>query len=260
MSFRVVLFAAAALVSLVAGCNPRGATRLATVPRTPVPAASSCAPRESCSSTETSPPTAARGLAADAGAGQRAVTRSFDDDIVGRAPAGFSFGRTGEGAAGRWVVQAEAAGNALAQLDADDTDGRYPLAVLDAPVLRDARVSVRCKMVAGQVDRACGLVSRYRDEGNYYVTRANALEGNVRLYTVRDGQRRQLASWSGPVSAGVWHELQLITHGDRLEVYWNGERVIDHHDATFDAAGRAGVWTKADSITWFDDLRVEESP
>jgi hypothetical protein len=71
---------------------------------------------------------------------------------------------------------------------------------MNEPPLRDVRVSVRCKAVSGRVDQACGLVARYRDENNYYVTRANSLEDNIRLYTVRDGQRRQPSCGQG--SAG----------------------------------------------------------
>lgn len=188
-------------------------------------------------------------------------TRTFDDDAVNAPPAGFSFGRTGSGPLGRWVVQAEAGApsgaNVLAQLDADDTDMRFPVAVMDEPVLRDARVSVRCNMVSGRVDQACGLVARYRDENNYYITRANALEGNIRLYTVRDGQRRQLASWVGQVTPNAWHAYRFDVLGDHLEVFWDDQRVLDHHDTTFTEAGRVGVWTKADSVTYYDDLRAE---
>src|SRR5207244_3681390 len=82
----------------------------------------------------------------------------------------------------------------LAQVDTDDTGDRFPVAVADAPVLRDVRLEVRCKPVSGKVDQACGLVFRYRDENNYYLTRANALEDNVRLYHVVNGRPRQLAA------------------------------------------------------------------
>jgi hypothetical protein len=162
---------------------------------------------------------------------------------------------------GRWVVQAEggapSGANVLAQLDDDDTDYRFPVAVLDQPVLRDVRVGVRCKMVSGRVDQACGVVARYRDQDNYYITRANTLENNVRFYVVRDGDRDQLASWKGSVSAGAWHELRLEARGDRFEVFWDGQRVIEQRDGTFADAGRVGVWTKADSVTYYDDLAVE---
>jgi hypothetical protein len=152
---------------------------------------------------------------------------------------------------------APSGGHVLAQLDADDTNHRFPVAVANGPSLRDVRVSVRCKVVSGRVDQACGLVARYRDEHNYFVTRANALEDNVRLYTVRDGRRRELASWSGRVTPNVWHEYRLDVRGDHLEVFWDAQRLLDHRDDTFTEAGGIGLWTKADSVTYFDDLRVE---
>jgi hypothetical protein len=142
----------------------------------------------------------------------------------------------------------------LAQTDADATDDRFPVAVADAPALRDVRASVRCKPVAGKVDQACGLVLRYRDENNYYLARANALENNVRFYFVKDGHRRQLESWSGPVTTKAWHELRFEAQGERFEVVWDGRKVIDGRDMTFSEAGKVGVWTKADSVTYFDDL------
>jgi hypothetical protein len=96
-----------------------------------------------------------------------------------------------------------------------------------------------------------------RDADNYYLTRANALEGNVRLYFVRGGNREQIASYSGKVTAGAWHELRAIAKGDRLEVHWDGAKVLEQQDKTFADAGSIGVWTKADSVTEFDDLSMQ---
>lgn len=189
-----------------------------------------------------------------------AVTSNFDADKPGNSPAGFSFARTGSGHEGKWRVKAEpgapSGGNVLAQLDADSTDMRFPVAIADAPVARDVDVRVRCKPVSGQVDQACGLVLRYRDANNYYVTRANALEGNTRLYFVKDGQRQQIASWSGKVTSGAWHDLRFVANGNHFEVHWDGAKILDHTDETFKDAGKSGVWTKADSVTYFDDLQV----
>lgn len=184
--------------------------------------------------------------------------RGFDEDRTDAAPSGFSFGRTGSGKPGRWVVRAApdapSSPNVLAQIDADSTDYRFPVAVANEPSLRDVRLSVRCKPVSGNVDEACGLVFRYRDQDNYYVTRANALENNVRLYHVVKGDRRQFAGWNGTVSKGQWHSLRVDAKGDHFEVYWEDKKVIDAHDGTFTEAGKVGVWTKADSVTYFDDL------
>lgn len=185
-------------------------------------------------------------------------TWSFDVDKAGGPPDGFSFGRTGSGKPGSWILKPEpgapSGANVLAQLDADSTDVRFPVAVANEPSLRDVRLSVRCRPISGNVDQACGLVFRYRDENNYYVTRANALENNVRLYVVKDGHRRQFEGWSGTVTGKAWHELRVEAREDHFEVFWDGKKVIDGKDRTFPEAGKVGVWTKADSVTYFDDL------
>jgi hypothetical protein len=186
---------------------------------------------------------------------------TFDADAAGASPAGFSFGRTGNGKEGRWIVQAAtdapSAPNVLVQTDADPTDYRFPVAVATGSRWKDVRVSVSCKPISGKVDQACGLVWRYADDKNYYLARANALEGNVRLYHVKDGNRVQFASWSGKVASGVWHKLVVEARGDRFVATFDGKAVLDAKDGTFTEAGAVGVWTKADSVTQFDDLSAE---
>lgn len=190
-----------------------------------------------------------------------AKTWDFQGDRLDEAPAGFSLGRTGDGRAGTWVVRADpsapAGDHVLAQVDADATDYRFPVAVADSPLLKDLRLEVKCKPVSGKVDEACGLVFRFRDADNYYVTRANALEDNVRLYHVVKGRRRQFASWNGKVAAQTWHMLAVDVRGDRFQVSFDGKQVIDEKDDTFKEAGKVGLWTKADSVTYFDALSVK---
>ena len=130
----------------------------------------------------------------------------FEQDTVDAPPAGFTFTKTNGGRMGRWLVRAMPGGEkVLVQIDDDPTRDRYPLALADGPLVRDLRLSVRCKPLSGRVDQACGLVFSYRDENDYYLTRANALEDNVRLYAVKDGARQPVASWSGdcPMIAGA---------------------------------------------------------
>jgi hypothetical protein len=248
---------ASSLVLLAGACNGAPSSAPASSTTTVASEARSTSPPPSASSAP-SAPTATAGSETTS---TTARTRNFDDDAVDAAPSGFSFGRTGSGRPGRWVVRtdtgAPSGANVLAQIEADDTDSRFPVAVANEPSLREVRVSARCKMVSGRVDQACGLVGRYRDENHYFITRANALENNIRLYTVHGGQRHQLASWSGTVTPNAWHDYRLEIRGDHLEVFWDGQKVIDHHDSTFTDAGRVGVWTKADSVTYFDDLRAE---
>lgn len=260
---RVLLLVSGAVIALSpAGCksrstepttSPQGTAK--SNPAQPAPQQQPPQPQPADHSEQATPPTPSSNAA---------TAWSFDADSVGAVPAGFSLGLTGSGAPGRWEVETEADapsdGQVLAQVDADNTDFRFPVAVAEAAQPADVRVTVKCKMISGKVDRACGLVARYADENNYYVTRANALENNVRLYYLKAGKRKQLASWRGEVKAGVWYDYAFELRGDRLQVFWNGTEILDHRDSTFPEGGRIGVWTKADSVTSFDDLRVEPLP
>ncbi len=185
----------------------------------------------------------------------------FEASSTDQPPTGFSLGRTGSGRMGRWLIKAEkdapSGAHVLAQVDNDPTSYRFPIAIAEELSLRDFRLAVRCKPVSGKVDQACGLVFRYIDENNYYVTRANALEDNVRFYHVIAGKRSEVASWSGPVSSASWHELSVNAKGDLFEISWDSKKVIEARDKTFSEPGKIGLWTKADSVTYFDDLTVE---
>jgi len=194
-------------------------------------------------------------------------TIDFDAMTIGSSPAGFSGALTGPGTPGDWVVREDptiAGGRVLAQESRDTTDDRYPLCVLDGWFARDVRVAARFRAVDGTVDRAAGLVVRYRGPGDYYLVRANALEDNVRLYRVVGGRRTQFAGADVEVSAGEWHALRLDACGGRFAVAFDGAPLFTAEDDTWIGSGRIGLWTKADSVTWFDDLErgpvPEDSP
>jgi hypothetical protein len=203
------------------------------------------------------------GMAIGAQGGARKV--DFSDDAVGQAPKGFQFGHTAQtGAPGKWIVQAEGSNKFLAQVDTDNTRARFPVAVLDNVNVADVDLSVRFKPVSGRVDQAADLVWRYQDEDNYYIVRANALEDNVVLYKVEKGKRTDLPvtgegrtyGKKAEVPAGQWSMLRLVANGRRFEVYFNETKLYEVEDTTFTQAGKVGVWTKADSVTQFDDLTI----
>jgi len=192
-------------------------------------------------------------------------TVDFTQDTVGQPPKGFEFGHTaGAGRPGRWVVQTDANNKVLAQLDADRTGSRFPVAVITDVKAAAVDLAVRFKPVSGQVDQAAGLVWRYQDENNYYIVRANARENNVVLYKVQNGRRTDLPvkgegrTYGKPskVPSGQWGTLRLVARGPLFEVYHNGSKLYEVEDAAFTQAGKVGVWTKADSVTYFDDLTV----
>jgi hypothetical protein len=184
---------------------------------------------------------------------------NFEDRPQGE-PLSFDTALTGKGGSVRWeLLEDESAPNGptvLAETSGDRTSDRFPLAILKGFEAKDVEVKVRFKPISGKVDQAAGLMVRVRDEGNYYIARANALEDNVRLYKVVDGKRRQFAGVDVEVPKDQWQELGLRVEGDRLMVSLDGKDLFSATDRTFAEAGRVGLWTKADSLTHFDDLVV----
>jgi hypothetical protein len=187
-------------------------------------------------------------------------TFTFDTDAIGAAPAGFEFARTGGGAEGKWVVEADKdkpANHVLTQSSADPTDYRFPLAVVKDAAYKDATLSVRARPISGKVDQGFGLVWRYRDVNNYYVTRCNADEDNCTIYHVVKGSRRAFQNKGVKVATNTWHTLKVEAAGNHFVVTYDGQKVLDATDDTFKEGGKVGLWTKADSVIQFDDLAVE---
>jgi hypothetical protein len=195
---------------------------------------------------------------------------TFDEQRAGEPPAGFTCGLTGQGRPGVWKIVEDATAptrpNGIGQMDEDATSNRFPVCVLDGVSAKDVDLSVRFKPVRGTKDQAAGLVWRYRDNGNYYVVRANALEGNVVLYKVEGGKRTDLKPrGAGPfaygkkanVAAGTWGLLRVSVRGNLFEVHLGSGKLLEVEDSTFAGSGKVGLWTKADSVTYFDDLRVD---
>lgn len=156
-------------------------------------------------------------------------------------------------AEGRWSVRGAPGNRVLAQTA---TNRAFPLTLWRARRFSDTDVSVRIRPLSGEVDASGGIVFRARDESNYYVVRANCLEDNFRLYTVVGGRRRQIAGARvAEPELGVWHQLRVVAVGDHIQAYLDGRLLIDHRDSTF-SDGWVGLWSKADSVTEFDDVVV----
>ena len=143
----------------------------------------------------------------------------------------------------------------------------YPLLLKNDTSIKDGFVEMKFKAVAGSQDRAAGVVWRARDANNYYVTRANALEDNVVLYKTVNGVRSSLDivgrtggyGTNVAVPSGTWHTLRVDFKASRFGVSFNGKQLFEVEDATFADAGKVGLWTKADSVTLFDDVTYGET-
>ena len=182
-----------------------------------------------------------------------AETITFDADAVGALPRTWIAGVTGRGSA-RWTVEADASAPTPPNVLKQAGHGDFPWCVLRDVVLADGFVEVKFKPLSGRQDQAGGVVWRWKDGDNYYVARANALENNVSLYYTQNGRRNTIKYVDAPVAGNQWHTLRVEFDGKHLRVSLDGKRYIDLDDDRISGVGSVGVWTKADSVTAFDDF------
>jgi len=182
-----------------------------------------------------------------------AATISFDHDAPDALPAGWRSGVTGRGSP-IWVVEADATAPSKPNVLRQSGSGTFPWCVRPDASLSDGYVEVKFKPISGSEDQAGGLVWRFKDGNNYYVARANALENNVSLYFTQNGRRNTLKYVDAPVSRNNWHALRVDFSGERIRVILDGKAYIELEDDHIAGTGAVGVWTKADSITLFDDF------
>jgi hypothetical protein len=182
-----------------------------------------------------------------------AETINFDADPVGTAPAGWTGGVTGRGDQ-RWTVEGDSGAPSKPNVLKQSGRGDFPWCVRNEPQLADGYVEVKFKPISGNEDQAGGLVWRWKDGDNYYVARANALEDNVSLYYTQNGRRITIKYVNAPVAKSQWHALRVEFAGKRIRVALDGKVYIEADDEHIAGPGRVGVWTKADSLTLFDDF------
>lgn len=187
----------------------------------------------------------------------RAQAEGFDTATRGSLPAGWECGVTGKGAP-KWSVETDPAAPSAPQVLQQSGAGTFPWCVNKSVSLADGSVEVKFKPIRGREDQAGGVVWRWKDGDNYYVARANALENNVSLYYTENGRRNTLKYVDAPVPLNRWHTLRVEFSGSRIRVALNGKVYIELDDAHIKGAGAVGVWTKADSVTAFDDFRYAE--
>jgi hypothetical protein len=186
-------------------------------------------------------------------------TASFEADAIGAAPKGWTATKTGKGDS-KWTIEQDK--TAPSKVVKQSGRATYPLLLKEDTNIKDGFIQIKFKAVAGAEDRAGGVVWRARDANNYYVARANALEDNVVLYKTVEGVRSALDIVGRKGGYGVaisvpadeWLTLRVEFKGSRFRVLYNGRQLFEVEDSTFPDAGKVGLWTKADSVTLFDEV------
>ena len=186
-----------------------------------------------------------------------AETVNFDSLAGGALPAEWICGVTGAGSS-RWSVEADANAPSGPNVLRQSAVGDFPWCALKNVSMADGYVEVKFKALAGRRDQAGGVVWRWKDGNNYYVARANALENNVSLYYTANGRRNTIKYVDAAVPRNAWHTLRVEFSGASIKVSLNGRTYIDVEDNHIRGAGAVGMWTKADSVTVFDDFSFGE--
>ena len=185
----------------------------------------------------------------------------FGNEAGDAPPKGWTAAKTGRGEGSVWKVVADDTAPSKARVvlaqTASGPKGLFNLCVADDASFRDLELSVAFKAVRGDIDRGGGLVWRYQDNDDYYLARMNPLEDNFRVYKVVGGKRTQLGTKEDlKAPSGEWHVITVAQAGDRITCLLDGRKYLEVKDDAITAAGKVGVWTKADAQTYFDGLKV----
>jgi hypothetical protein len=188
-------------------------------------------------------------------------TVSFESTRIGATSEGWTATLTGKGDP-KWTVENDGTAPSKSKVLKQSGRATFPLILKNHTNIKDGFVEVKFKAVAGSQDRAAGVVWRASDVNNYYVVRANALEDNFVLYKTVDGVRGALDivgrkggyGVSVPVPANIWHSVRIDFKANRFRASFNGNQLFEVEESTFTNAGMVGLWTKADSVTLFDQI------
>jgi hypothetical protein len=186
---------------------------------------------------------------------------SFDDDQPEALPPEFQVGTLFDGRpAGDWKVlhadQANSPPNVLGQMMGKGAEHAYKTVFINGTQASDIELQVAFLPIDGKADMGGGLIWRATDDRNYYLTRANPLEQNVRIYRVVKGVRHMLKNFDRTIDIRHWHQLRVIHRGCQIQVFYDGTQVFHLCDKTF-TQGMVGLWTKSDAVTYFDNLQLQ---
>jgi len=195
---------------------------------------------------------------------QKSGARSwnFENVPTGQIPPGWKVEATGQQRPlATWKVtedpSAPSGKKVLALTEINHhSGGTFNLCWPDEISFLNGTITVSFKAVKGRIDEGGGIMWRVQDRNNYYVARFNPLEDNFRIYYVKNGHRRMIATSRVKLPAGEWHAMKIVAKGDRYACFLNGHKYLEGQDNHFTKAGGVGLWTKADAATCFDDFKV----
>ena len=123
---------------------------------------------------------------------------------------------------------------------------------------QNGEISIRFKLMDGALDQCAGILFNLKNNGNYLTVRFNSKEDNLVLWTFKEGKRSftKKGSEDMPLKMKEWYTMKIVVQGTKLEGYLNGKKLLDF-TLTEPVTGKVGVWSKTDSVSYFDDFVVK---
>ena len=188
------------------------------------------------------------------------TTITFEQYETGKLPDGWTPEITGKQEKAAWIITEDNVNKVVSKSSGNNSGGNFNLLILGSPKYKNLRMSVKIKAISGEEDQGGGLIWRYADRNNYYIARANPLERDFRLYRVINGKREQFESANVTFKPGEWFTISIEMNDNLIKCFLNGKEEIEYKDDdnTFTGEGNVGLWTKADAVSYFDDLMIEK--
>jgi hypothetical protein len=192
------------------------------------------------------------------------ITFNFEGYALGKLPEGWSHACT-DGGITNWQVLNHQGNHVLSQTYTENKSNHFNIVFNSEIEAKNIELSVKIQAINGKKDRGGGLVFRYQDPQNYYVVRVNSLENNVVLYKVEDGVRTDLPLLGKGLTYGAiiqaigneWCTLKVTAKEDIFTIYLDNKELFIVQDETFKNAGKVGLWTKSDAVSYFDDFKID---
>jgi len=126
---------------------------------------------------------------------------------------------------------------------------------------RDGEISMRFQVVDGQLDQCAGILFNLKPNGDYLTVRFNGKEDNLVLWTFNKGKRSfvKRGTEDMPLAMKQWHSMKIGIKGTKLEGYLNGKPLLEY-TLPEPVSGKVGVWSKTDSVSYYDDYTVNAAP
>ena len=200
-----------------------------------------------------------------------AVSINFDSAKLGELPPDWTPVLTTHGNPPHWIVQhdptAPSRPNVLAQYSKEGHRFRFPVCLFDKINCLDGDIAVKIKIISGKEGQDAGVVFRAADQNTYYLVRASVRDHNIMMFRVKNnhfepirvnGARPGAFGVQRAIKIGDWNLLRVTYKGNKATVYFNHRKVFDATDSALNLAGKAGVWTNADTVAYFDDFRIDK--